>query len=272
MYNKSVLLSTQPRWCFEIINGKNTELRKTKPKLQPPFKVLLYCTKPSVKGRYFVGALGFNSDELYRTPDGKIKYGDSVELMACGSENYSKDNFLNGKVIGEFICDRIDEYECEFVDDDCLETVHLIDREDCDDEDYPDRTLIWSNEGDNYNFSPDDEIIKGSRVSYKELKKYIGYGFNTFYGWHITDLKIYDKPKELSEFYPPILCSVYDKIPTKQELDIDLMIKLPSPQYHKSFFCKKCKYYNGDFGTCDRGYKLKPITRAPQSWCYVEGE
>ena len=40
MYNKSVLLSTQPRWCFEIINGKDTELRKTKPKLQPPFKVL----------------------------------------------------------------------------------------------------------------------------------------------------------------------------------------------------------------------------------------
>lgn len=108
MYNKSVLLSTQPRWCFEIINGKNTELRKTKPKLQPPFKVLLYCTKASVKGRYFVGALGFNSDELYRTPDGKIKYGDSIELMACGSGTYSKDNFLNGKVIGEFICDSID--------------------------------------------------------------------------------------------------------------------------------------------------------------------
>lgn len=109
-----------------------------------------------------------------------------------------------GKIIGEFLCDKIDEYECEFVDDDCLETVYLIDREDCDDEDYPYRTLIWSNEGDNYNFSPDNEIIKGSRVSYKELKKYIGYGFNTFYGWHISDLKIYDKPKELGNFFTPM--------------------------------------------------------------------
>ena len=26
---------------------------------------------------------------------------------------------------------------------------------------------------------------------------------NTLYGWHISDLKIYDKPKELSEFYRP---------------------------------------------------------------------
>ena len=254
MYNKSVLLSTQPRWCFEIINSKNTELRKTKPKLQPPFKVLLYCTKPSVKGRYFVGALGFNSDELYRTPDGKIKYGDSVELMACGSENYSKDNFLNGKVIGEFICDRIDEYECEFVDDDCLETVHLIDREDCDDEDYPDRTLIWSNEGDNYNFSPDDEIIKGSRVSYKELKKYIGYGFNTFYGWHITDLKIYDKPKELSEFIR--VCPEWEKEKVTSK-------------------CRSCDHYYESRAECLTGCDIEgeiPITKAPQSWGYAEGE
>ena len=270
MYNKSVLLSTQPRWCFEIINGKDTELRKTKPKLQPPFKVLLYCTKPSVKFRYFVGVMGFNSDELYRTPDGKIKYDDSVELMACGSENYSNDNFLNGKVIGEFICDRIDEYECEFVDDDCLETVHLIDREDCDDEDYPDRTLIWSNECDY--FYPDAEIIKGSRVSYNNLKKYIGYGFNTFYGWHITDLKIYDKPKELNEITSALSLK-------------DIRCKHIEKRY-KTYNGKpyiKCTLQNcvcefrrlGTQTDCDGYERLKeptPLTRAPQSWCYVEAD
>lgn len=174
---KEVLISINPVWCNAIAYGigkvkKTSELRKSRPKLDTPFKVRIYCTKPYT---------GSTDDYFYIYPN------DTPKNVA-------------GRVIGEFVCDRIDEYECEFVDDDCLETVHLIDREDCDDEDYPDRTLIWSNEGDNYNFSPDDEIIKGSRVSYKELKKYIGYGFNTFYGWHITDLKIYDKPKYLGEF------------------------------------------------------------------------
>ena len=143
---------------------------------------------------------------------------------------------LTGKVIGEFICNKIDEYECEFVDDDCLETVYLIAREDCDDEDYPDRMLIWSNECDY--FYPDAEIIKGSRVSYNDLKKYIGYGFNTFYGWHISDLKIYDKPKELKEFQKPC------------KMDLPM--------------CDRCEHYSIWDSRCEN------ITRPPQSWCYVE--
>lgn len=172
---KAILISIQPKWCELIASGKKTiEVRKTRPKFETPFKCYIYATKPKTRSH---PARIYNS---YIMP----------ESGECGS----------GKVIGEFICDRIDEYECLFVNDDCLETVYLIDREDCDSKYCPDRTLIWSNEGDNYNFNPDDEIIKGYRVSYKELKKYIGYGFNTFYVWHITDLKIYDKPKELGEF------------------------------------------------------------------------
>ena len=58
----------------------------------------LYCTKPKVKWR--VGSLGFFDDELYRLPSGEIKYGSSVELMAC--DNYTKDNFLSGKVVARF--------------------------------------------------------------------------------------------------------------------------------------------------------------------------
>lgn len=35
-------------------------------------------------------------------------------------------------------------------------------------------------------------------------KEFQNYGRNKpLYGWHISDLKIYDKPKELSEFYRP---------------------------------------------------------------------
>lgn len=59
------------------------------------------------------------------------------------------------------------------------------------------------------------------------------------YGWHIADLKIYDTPKELSEFKG--LCKV--------ESD-----------------CCACPHYNYNKMDCDG----RTIKRPPQSWCYVE--
>lgn len=70
----------------------------------------------------------------------------------------------------------------------------------------------------------------------------------TVYGWRIADLKIYDKPKELSEFYRQC------------------------PEYYSSYedgICAEaCIWY--EFGEC-KNFCL-PITRPPQSWCYVEVE
>lgn len=70
------------------------------------------------------------------------------------------------------------------------------------------------------------------------------------YGWHISDLKIYDKPKELDEFRT--ICRHYD-----------------------DGRCGHCEYY--DYANNESySYEecavdgLKPITRPPQSWCYVE--
>lgn len=43
---KSVLISIHPKWCEKIANGEKTiEVRKTKPKLDTPFKCYIYCTK-----------------------------------------------------------------------------------------------------------------------------------------------------------------------------------------------------------------------------------
>ena len=64
------------------------------------------------------------------------------------------------------------------------------------------------------------------------------------YGWHISDLVIYDKPKQLSEFYKK--CKSYDK----DEWDID------------NLDCIECK------NPCGNGGKLY-LKRPPQSWCYV---
>ena len=46
---KSVLISIQPKYCELIVNGKKTiEVRKTRPKLETPFKVYIYQTKKPV--------------------------------------------------------------------------------------------------------------------------------------------------------------------------------------------------------------------------------
>ena len=58
----------------------------------------------------------------------------------------------------------------------------------------------------------------------------------TVWGWHISELKIFDKPKELHEFNQ----------------------------------CHKCEYHEGCVQheySCAGHYKLQ---RPPQSWCYVE--
>lgn len=45
MDKEAVLISVQSKWCELIANGKKTiEVRKTKPRLKPPFKCYIYCT------------------------------------------------------------------------------------------------------------------------------------------------------------------------------------------------------------------------------------
>ena len=71
---RAVLISIQPKWCELIASGKKTvEVRKTRPKLEPPFKAYIYCT---------IGD-GAKGDIL---PQSRV---------TCG------------KVIGEFMCDEI---------------------------------------------------------------------------------------------------------------------------------------------------------------------
>ena len=204
---KSVLMSVRPKWCELIASGRKTiEVRKTKPKLQVPFKVYVYCTKPSKAYQTICGCICINTDELYRLPNNEIKYGSSVELMCCN--NYDKDNFLNGKVIGEFVCDDIDTI-----------SVH-------------NETLYCVN-------NSQANKLQQMCLSIEKIKKYLGQS-NLGYNWHISDLKIYDKPKELKEFY--VKCD---------------------------WVCGDCNYFINY--ECTSGFKgHKPLKRSPQSWCYCE--
>lgn len=131
---KAVLISIRPKWCELIANGQKTiEVRKTRPKIETPFKCYIYCTV------------------------GKGNTGDILP----------KSGIVCGKVIGEFVCDEIEEldsyfYECAAAD------------------------VLYEN-------------IRNTCLSWADFNKYSN-GREFLYGWHISDLKIYDKPRELSEF------------------------------------------------------------------------
>lgn len=83
--SKAVLLSIRPEWCEKILSGEKTvEIRKTRPKLEPPFKCYIYCT--------LAGSDSLFMDVLNR----------NVAAWNRGGWPEKK-----GRVIGEFICDDI---------------------------------------------------------------------------------------------------------------------------------------------------------------------
>lgn len=168
---KSVLISIQPKWVEKIASGEKTiEVRKTRPKLGTPFKCYIYCTKDKTFAEKTLR--GFDEN---------------------GKAIYYKAN--KGKVIGEFVCDRI---------------------------------------------AGDGETIRGNAcLTVEEIQDYCN--GKDIYLWHISDLKIYDKPKELSGFTP--ICK------------------------YKGERCEICCFNEEAFGGCCRS-----LTRPPQSWCYVEVE
>lgn len=116
----------------------------------------------------------------------------------------------NEHVIGEFICDK----------------VYLIKNQ-------RNRFVVANEEQGVTN-----EIARQSCLDYDDMVNYLGN--KDGYGWHISDLKIYDKPKELSEFFNPC----------------------------KKSSCRMCDWER-EYDVCACGYK-KPITRPPQSYMFVE--
>lgn len=172
---KSVLISIQPKWCELIANGRKTiEIRKTRPNIETPFKCYIYCTLPP-RSEFFwhkdeegKRVWGEYANELIRLQDGNVVYDYGMRLCLDDRE-YTADNFLCKKVIGEFMCDYI--------------TTIFFDSDIRYGEDFPDRCV---------------SSIGASCVSLQGLKKYSN--GKDIYGWHISDLVIYDEPRKLSEF------------------------------------------------------------------------
>ena len=165
---KAVMLSLRPQWCEKIFNGSKTiEVRKSRPSIPTPFKVYVYQTKHK---------------------DGKAIVGEVLNSVYGG-----------GKVIGSFVCDRVEEYEGEFWDDDTYERI----QEPWEPSDFAEYgEYEYDTIGENGEFyGKGIELSKQSCLSWNELRKYVGQGLKDFYGWHITEPKLFDKPRELGEFY-----------------------------------------------------------------------
>lgn len=173
---KSVLISIRPKWCEKIASGDKTiEVRKTRPKLDTPFKCYIYCTQSGVA----LGALG-----------------------------------KHGKVIGEFTCDRIFEIGKRGIPENF------------------DYCYLSLNEWGNDDIETEIKAISASCVSKEKLNAY-GAKAPFLYGWHISGLKIYDKPRELDWLRKPLEC-----------------------------------HRGNDRENCVGCWDCE-IKRPPQSWCYV---
>lgn len=142
-------------------------------------------------------------------------------------ESLLMDSNSLGKVVAEFTLNKIDR---------CGEAVYDANRDLWED---------WNTLG-----------LNNSCVHPYDLEEYSN-GYE-IYAWHIDNLKIYDKPKELSEFYKNNYKKIID------ELEFNGCDE------------KHCKYavgnsFIGDDGYCDySGCPKLKLQKPPQSWCYVE--
>lgn len=195
--SKAVLISIRPKWCAKIANSEKTvEVRKTRPSPKPPFKCYIYCTK---------------SRELQFWTNTRYSYADDHrhnQFDRCG----------NGKVIGEFVCDKI----------------YAVDAE---------NKAIMKYAIDGISFG---DFLECAQLSAYKLLEYLSSKrldreYDPGYGWHISDLKIYDEPIPVTAFRRPCIDDLY---------------------------CDSCAMFNQHSDHC--GNAALQIKRPPQSWCYVE--
>lgn len=167
---RAIMKSVSTQICEKVANGDCTILvSKTAPKCEVPFKCYIYATKKAQLQTIFKkGEWIFSDDHSFGKFDENIFVKDSL----CSWQ---------GKVIGEFVCDKV-----------FLLHPYTYDRGSADLER---RKFIQTFEGS----SKENEILAATCLTQDEMFDYIGAG-NYGYGWHISDLKIYGKPKELSEF------------------------------------------------------------------------
>jgi len=210
---KAILMSIKPKWCALIMNkDKKIEVRKG---------TTLYKAIQKL-----IDENGYADIYAYCTK-GKRILGKILNIWTTFKPTKWTNKRYNGKVIFKFRCYKVEE--------------------------------IWNNRYKMISFPRNDyverptykteniameELLKKSCLTEKEISSYLELSIG--YAIHISDLEIFDKPKELYEFHKPL--GSYD-----------------------------CNHNCG--GGCNmcwcEGWETRfhfecEIQKAPQSWCYTE--
>lgn len=210
---KAILMSIQPKWCEKIFSGEMTiKVCKSAPKLETPFKVYVYCTKERMTRMPSMYAYLHKNEPRACAEYGTIEtwgeIGDVIVNPHLASKHVSFG--MHGKVVGEFVCCAVEKYDIDL--------------------------------GGNYYRISDKDAVQAC-VDQNLLFKY-GNG-RDLYGWHISEPKLYDKPKELEVFRKP--CDfAYD-----------------------CCACQRAVYKQLAAGEMIFNECNDKITRPPSSWCYV---
>lgn len=143
---------------------------------------------------------------IYCTKDPKLQFWTGPRYSYADDHSHNQfDRCGNGNVIGKFVCDWCDSFD-------------------------PNKAGAMA------------ELVFESLVPPVELLEYMG-SKKTLYGWHISDLVIFDDPMELAEFRRPC---------------------------ENDLFCERCAMFSEYRQEC--GNAALHLTSPPQSWCYVEEE
>ena len=176
---KAIMISIKPKWCALEMNGDKTiEIRSSKALATAIQKLIdkygfadiyVYCCKDN-KQRLYPVALLDKSNQVFK----RAYREDKID---------NRTNYLNGKVAFKFRCYKVEEMILPYTKFRTGEYVHF------------EEERKWQTPTMN-----EDEILKLSCLTEAELYEYLVGKNNGAYAIHISDLEIFNKPRELSEF------------------------------------------------------------------------
>lgn len=217
---KAIIQCYTPQECERIARGEQTvKVCKTAPN-EAPFKVYIYCTKA-------------RKPSDFMTKSEQFGYVNAPLYVFCNRDNRYD---ANGKVIGEYICNKVEYFDSREAEwayavapSDIWCTMPMSETE---------AIQICKEKA----FLTDEDII--DRFGEEDWKA-------TFL--HISEPKIYDEPRKLGEFsrfgYKP--CGGYC-------LNNKCKNYVPNDGFYQPPECKKY------------GLNGCTLTHAPTPWCYVE--
>lgn len=178
-------------------------------------KAVLISIKPQWAKKIFEGKKTIEIRRTHPSIDMPFKvyvYETKAQFVKSVRGACTTYGYGRGKVIGSFVCDRITNIHC-------------------------------------YSDTKDTNIYEPyTCLTGEEICEYLNY--EDGYGWHITEPKLFDKPRELREFRTPFPFS-------KHCLNCEINENRTTKGFNAEY-CSACSYFKGN------------LTRPPQSYCFVE--